>query len=464
MMLLYIYFKAVKKIINFKLLFFFLFSLFLYSCAVKEICIFKTLPDNVTYEMRRPYFWISKLKDPDRIIMSYNEIKFFNENIAKKKLTLPFDTRELQLKSDYIKENILWALEYFKIKPYYFHDSMEADKDFFADMEDNINIKNFRENYIKYGIVSKFASQRLLPTDTALFSAPDKFFFDRLQNNGFDIGNFLLILHESKDKLWYYTISEYSSGWIKKENIALCSFDDFSLLNNSRFIVVTEAKADIFSDRQLSDYWQTIRMGNRLTLLSDENGVYKVLLPIRNKKGFLQYKYGYISRRDANIGYLGYTQKNVILQSFKFLNTPYGWGDMYMEQDCSKFIQEIFFTFGFKLPRNSSAQTKFGDIVYNRDLKQKLHSHNLENLIYTKAKAGITLLQLQGHIMLYIGNQNGKNYVIHDTFGYNEKINGRIYTNVVNKVEVTTLDIGESSESGSLLDRIKNVVILDLND
>ncbi len=45
------------------------------------------------------------------------------------------------------------------------------------------------------------------------------------------------------------------------------------------------------------------------------------------------------------------------------LNQPYGWGDMYGEQDCSRFLQMVFATVGIMLPRDSKdqAQVSNGD-------------------------------------------------------------------------------------------------------
>ena len=67
--------------------------------------------------------------------------------------------------------------------------------------------------------------------------------------------------------------------------------------------------------------------------------------------------------RQVSRGYLPYTPRTVIFQAFKLLHSPYGWGDMYGEQDCSRFIQLVFSTVGIQFPRNSLQQAKVGRLI-----------------------------------------------------------------------------------------------------
>ncbi len=51
------------------------------------------------------------------------------------------------------------------------------------------------------------------------------------------------------------------------------------------------------------------------------------------------------------------------------LNQPYGWGDMYGEQDCSRFLQMVFATVGISLPRDSKDQAQVSNSVVDFDEK-----------------------------------------------------------------------------------------------
>ena len=51
---------------------------------------------------------------------------------------------------------------------------------------------------------------------------------------------------------------------------------------------------------------------------------------------------GYINFKEANIGYVPYTQRNALNLAFNHLNSPYGWGGANGEQDCSGYLGQIF--------------------------------------------------------------------------------------------------------------------------
>ncbi len=101
--------------------------------------------------------------------------------------------------------------------------------------------------------------------------------------------------------------------------------------------------------------------------------------------------------------------------------------------DCSSFVANIYRCFGFIFPRNTSNQSQ--------SLKEKIDLSNksmIDKLKLIKDKAP-SLLYQKGHVMLYIGIYNGKNYIIHasgsslkvsltvlDNSNYLKKINSAI--------------------------------------
>ena len=75
--------------------------------------------------------------------------------------------------------------------------------------------------------------------------------------------------------------------------------------------------------------------------------------------------------------------------------------------------------------------------------------------------AGISFIYLHGHIMLYIGEENNKPYVIHSVLGlksYNEKNEKAI--NYINKTIVSDLEIGDEFAGNSLIDRTSKFNII----
>ena len=112
----------------------------------------------------------------------------------------------------------------------------------------------------------------------------------------------------------------------------------------------------------------------------------------------------------------------MIDQAFKLINTPYGWGGMFGEQDCSKFLYEIYACAGIYLPRNSTIQSKIGNVILDLKNSDEFTEEEKLNFIKDNCIPGITLFRLRGHIMLYLGNNNEKPYVIHSIWAYREKL------------------------------------------
>ena len=157
-------------------------------------------------------------------------------------------------------------------------------------------------------------------------------------------------------------------------------------------------------------------------------------------------------------------RRNIIEQAFKLLNEPYGWGDMFGEQDCSGFICEVFSTFGITLPRNSGTQAKIGDI--RGKFNDSTSVNEKINVIKEKGIPGVTLLRKNGHIMLYLGLYNDNPYIIHETWAYPKKLGLKERKILINKVVVSDLFLlGENTSAGSPIERINvitNVLLPDI--
>ena len=159
-------------------------------------------------------------------------------------------------------------------------------------------------------------------------------------------------------------------------------------------------------------------------------------------------------------GSLPCTARNIIQQAFELLNAPYGWGGMYGEQDCSRFIQEIFATTAVLFPRNSADQAQVGLLMGEFD-ENTTGREKLEALS-NKAVGGISLLYMKGHIMLFLGIANKKPYAIHATWAYRDPAWRGNAVRRINRVAVSHLVLGRYSKRGSLLKRllvIRNILI-----
>jgi len=115
----------------------------------------------------------------------------------------------------------------------------------------------------------------------------------------------------------------------------------------------------------------------------------------------------------VNIGFIPFTEKNIIHTSFKFLGERYGWGGLHNARDCSSYIGDVYKTFGFVLHRNSHEMEK--DLRFKRIPKT---NQTFYPDIFDSIPVG-SILYLPGHVMLYLGKEeeNKEIFVLHDSLG-----------------------------------------------
>jgi hypothetical protein len=384
------------------------------GCACKEQLYYAAptgLP-NTRREMKSPGYWIGRHPCPDKVILSPGEVEKLNYHI-KNELKLTRDITQLA-----------------------------GPK--------------------RFGFIVHFADQRLEPTAAGKYKIPGDLDFDDLQNSGLDVGTPVVVTRQSPDGAWVYTESELSCGWVEARKMVSCSEGEWKeLFSPASFVVVTKAKADIFLNESLTEFYDSVRMGVRLASGKPINSeVLSAVIPFKNPDGAFAKKTVYLRRADVHEGFLPYTPRQIIRQAFELLNAPYGWGDMRGEQDCSRFIQEIFATVGISMPRNSSEQAQVGRLIGKFDLKTK--DEEKLRLLSHEAVGGVTILQLkrQNHIVLFLGWSEGRPYAIHATWGYRQRDGLFETVRVINRVAVTDLFLGAGASNGSLVGRtvvIRNI-------
>lgn len=333
----------------------------------------------------------------------------------------------------------------------------------------NCNLNSVKEgNQVESGILIRRSAVRALPTEEVF--ASEKFSGDQdlLQLTALSLGTPLLILFASSDRKYFYIKAKLMTGWVKKENIALT--EDLKTardyLNTDQFLVVRESYLETepnpFAPETANLFFQ---MGDKIPLVKD-SGIseipaahphaqsnlnnYLVWLPTKDDRGYLELKQGIVaSARDLNLGFLKFNQQNIIKQAFKMLGERYDWGGAVKRRDCSRFIMDIFRTFGFEFPRNADLQEKlipFAKQIFRGDLKAR-------KIILEKLKPG-DILHMPGHIMLYLGESAGKNYLIHAASGYGElDQRGKLQAKSIRSVFIMDLEQFLKSEQLSYLEK-----------
>ncbi len=417
-----------------------------------------TVLPHVTAEMNTPGFWIGRLAEPDKVILSEDEIRELNSDIRTRlRLTTDIARFPQEFDGQELRAILQRELDGFRKVTLYGVDTCEVGESFYASIEDNMRLESIGSGVeVRFGFVVRNADQRLLPTAEGLYAEAGDIDFDQVQNNALDIGTPVAILHTSADGRWRYVMGPSSDGWVETEKLALCSQEQLRDIMDRPFVTVVRAKGNVYLDAKLTRYYGFVRMGSKLFLSGDSaRDVVSVTLPTRADDGALEVRAGYLKRQETVAGTLSYTPRHIIEQAFEMLDTPYGWGGANGQQDCSQFVQEVFATVGVSLPRNSSDQAQVGRMTGHFEPEDP-DDKKLEAVV-TQALPGVSLLHTKGHVMLYIGQVACRPYAIHDVWAYRQAGGDADVLRVINGVAVTDLHLGEGSRIGSLLHRLESI-------
>ncbi|VBB45947.1 putative NlpC/P60 family protein [uncultured Desulfatiglans sp.] len=411
--------------------------------------------------MKTAGFWIARHPSPDAVILTPPEIEAFNRHI-RSELKGAEDLASFPdpYPGSRLRKTLKTALRKHQIRIFYLPDGSAAPPGFFESIEQAMNLEGIPERVTpRYGVTVKLADQRVLPTHTGLFRSPGGRMFDQLQNSALDLGTPLILLHESRCGGWLYAISELCAGWMEASEIALCTPLEWeSFLHPEAMVIACRSKVDVFLDPSGTVFYEYLRMGARLPMTGADPDMASVLLPIRRPSGRLQAQVGFVPSSAVHPGPHPFTARHVMQQAFEMLYEPYGWGGLDGEQDCSRFIQQIFATVGVHLPRNSADQARVGEPLEGFDAS--LPASEKEQSIAEGAVGGAALLYMRGHIMLYLGSVGGRAYAIHNVWAYREPDTPHDPSRIIGRVAVTDLRLGGGPGAGSWLDRLRVVRIV----
>jgi NlpC/P60 family len=153
------------------------------------------------------------------------------------------------------------------------------------------------------------------------------------------------------------------------------------------------------------------------------------------------------------------TRRALLDEAFRLLDTPYGWGGRAGGRDCSRFLMDVFGSFGLRLPRHSGAQAKAGSM--RLDVGDVKSSDERLRLIDAAQARGVVLLHFPGHIMLYLGrNEQGRPMAIHAFAEYLEACSEAGETlRRVDRVQVSDLSLGQGTSRRSFVERLTTITV-----
>lgn len=400
-------------------------------------------------ELTEASFWILNNNAGDSVLLDEEGIKQFNRRICD----APLDVTEMKSIPEAVaaKDILPWITNTWAMKGTVYRKGKELTEAEKEEIQSNLNLKDLpAENErvpVQYGVTVRHAMVRNLPLADGLFDEPEDVYYDNVQDSVLEAGEPVAILHESLDKKYYYVRLYNLFGWIARDDIAFCTREQWMKYADPQdFLVVAGREYDTRVNGE--DVFHL--MGAKLQLLQEKKNRWQVLLPYKDEKtGFLKEKQLWLAK-DENLhrGYLPYTSDQVIRQAFKFYGSVYGWGGAMRSVDCSSLVGSVYRTMGLNLPRNTSKLVKVPGTV--TDFADKNREERLR--LFATLKPG-SPLSMKGHIMIYLGMEDGVPYAIHSASSY-YKDGRKIY---VRRVLVSDLEMNRQNGKSFLENLINGV-------
>ena len=417
-----------------------------------------------------PDYWVGRQRQADRVILDRGAIASQNRKLQQQDPSL-HDVEGLPAELDGAKvREWIENLSSRPSKALYDDQRKPVAKKTLDGLMDALNLKAIpKTQKTRYGLVVRRADLRTFPTTTRVFSSVDDTDIDRFQESAFFPGTPVAIVHESRDRKWWFVVGNLYAAWIEKQAVAEGSKTQvFSYTRKVPYLVVTGAhERTAFTPDLPAVSNLQLDMGVRVPVLRDWPGTktvngqaaytsHVVELPMRDGDGNLRIVPALLPRTaDVAPDYLPLTRANLIRQAFKFLGERYGWGHSYDTRDCSGFVSEVYRSFGVLLPRNTRDQGV--SPALNRLSFDAADSRDKRMDAVADLQVG-DLVYIPGHVMMVIGHDNGMPYVIHDTNGGSWLgSDGKLVSGHLNGVSVTPLPPLRFNATQGYVDRITNI-------
>lgn len=435
----------------------------------------------VSEEMAHASYWKTHaLGDADEIIMTAEEIK------AKNTLFLSGETNmydlaamdeDYEYDADTLKPGLAGAID--TDLTYTWLNGEKITNEELSKYKEKLKTAINETGYtgtqkLRFAVGVKRTNIGCAPTsDFFGYNAAD--YDNELYSASIDVNGPFVILQmctvDGNDFYWGY--SNNCTGWVAGKDIAICKDkeewqDAWEVdLEGKDFIVVTQDKIVLDPSRELT-YASEVKLtlGTILKLVPEDEekeigergewNNYVVYLPTRNTEGKYEKKMALISEHcSVSVGFLPMTQANILDVAFSCLGNRYGWANAFDAMDCSGYTRTIYRCFGLEIPRNTTWQTAVLsttlDVSTLDDIKK-------EKLIETLPIG--SLLFFPGHITMYIGSENGINYVINDVSTLADTDTTKVLSEVNVIVNPLTVRRGASYGYTTWLRNITKIVIM----
>jgi len=298
---------------------------------------------------------------------------------------------------------------------------------------------------------------RGLPNLKPLYETADDFPFDQLQDTEVKPNEPVRILHESDTGAWLLIETSFGLGWVKSDTVMIADKSLRKRLTTAELLVIVKDFA-VIRDNKGKALPQP-KIGTIYPLVREEPDSWLIEVAVAGDGDQVTLKTAHIAKKDARRFPLPFDAENVVHVGNELLKTPYGWGELFRDRDCSATTRDFFLPFGIWLPRNSLQQINSGPTVSLADLAKP----DKEKLLIQQGVPFRTLVHRKGHIMLYVGLFDGKPVILHNTWAIRFKTkSGREEKFYIGRTVLTTLEAGDELElsRGTILDHVDGILRL----
>ncbi len=248
----------------------------------------------------------------------------------------------------------------------------------------------------------------LPPGNTTAVKNDNGLFLDRLQVSSAPPGTPVHISHYSRDGAWALVETGFALGWTKREGLAVVTQDFMNFWERGPHAAIIKDKTPFYDPE--GRFLYRAPLGSLFPVAATAGETLTVYAPVPGKGGTAEVRQVALGKGEAAVRPLPLTAVNLAALANELLRDPYGWGGRNERRDCSSLIRDLYSPFGIWLPRHSADQAREGGTYL--DLSG-LSPTEKKKLIVERGVPYLTLLWLKGHIMIYIGAQNGEPLVFH---------------------------------------------------
>jgi|WetSurMetagenome_2_1015567.scaffolds.fasta_scaffold105189_2 hypothetical protein len=341
-------------------------------------------------------------------------------------------------------------------KEWYGENKRRVPENLLEELSGNCDLEHF-PSMKRPAIATAATDVRVLPTTRPFFENADDFPFDALQNTALKLNEPIRVLHVSMDGLWLFVEAADTNGWVQTRDIGF--MDDIPAkkwMDRAQVVIVRDFT--LIRDKSgLAD--QRVNVGTICPLVGEKGDAFEISVAIKAGKHRAREIKAKVAKAEAAVFPLEFNRGSIPLIGNELISKPYGWGEKFQDRDCSSMLRDFYLPFGIWLPRGSYNQIHSAKNISLAGLS----GSEKGRLIMENGVPFLTLVHLKGHIMLYVGNRNGRPLMFHSIWGIGVRDGkGGEYKKVIGKSIVSTLNPGAELDlaSASLLERVDSMLVL----